>query len=216
MKTIILLLVSSIAAFGGDSSSCSNETIAGNISISAPTFQSGIRTRQNTMKTIMKNISKFRMIYTERLRTGLRFEGKVIMKYGIDSRGTILFPSVDSTDISDTIFIRKLIENIKSWEYDPVSSIHDTSVVKYPFKFQYPNECKNNGINEEDAIRIAVKSWEQKFGKKQIAGEKPYLAVQRDTVWFVTGSLPLGMQGGTAKAEISERSGKILRIYHEQ
>jgi hypothetical protein len=216
MKTIIILFVTAFVIQAADSLKCSNETITGNLTVSAPTFQSGNRTKANILRTIMKNLSNLRKIYIERLRTGLRFEGKVILKFGIDSKGTILFPSVDTTDILDTIFIRKLIDNLKSWQYDPISSIHDTSIVKYPLKFQIPTECKNNEINEEDAIKIAVAAWEKKFGKQQIQSEKPYLASKQDTVWCVTGSLPLGWLGGTAKAEISSISGKILKIYHEE
>jgi len=216
MKLIILLLVTSFVAFAGDSLTCSNETIRAFVTISGPTFQSGIRKRQNITRTVMANMANIRMIYTERLRTGLRFEGKVVLRYGIDSKGRILFPSIDSTDISDTVFIQKLIANVKSWQYDQVSSSFDTSIVQYPFAFEIPDECKDKEINEDDAIRIAVVAWERTFGKRQIDGEKPYLAVLRDSLWYVTGSLPFGTQGSTAKAQISRKSGKVIRIYREE
>jgi hypothetical protein len=143
MKAILILAVLSVpTAFAGDSLKCNNETIEGNLTVSAPTFQSGIRTKSDILRVAMRNLSNLRKIYAERLKTGLRYEGKVIVKYGIGSKGIILFASADSTDISDTIFIRKLIENVKSWEYGPISSIHDTSVIKYPFKFEINNKCK--------------------------------------------------------------------------
>jgi hypothetical protein len=136
--------------------------------------------------------------------------------YSIDSRGKVLSSAIDSTNIVDTIFINKIKDNIKSWEFEPISSIHDTTVVKYGFVFALPRECKQNEcvLNAETAINIAVAAWEPIYGKKQIEKEKPYIAVLKDSVWFVTGSLPPGYKGGTAEAEILKKTGKIIRIIH--
>ncbi len=68
--------------------------------------------------------------------------------------------------------------------------------------------------NEETAIKIAVAVWIPIYGKEQIENEKPYKAVLKDGVWFVTGSLPEGWIGGVAEAEIAKDDGQIIRISH--
>lgn len=68
--------------------------------------------------------------------------------------------------------------------------------------------------DEETAIKIAVAVWIPIYGKEQIEGEKPYQAVLKDGVWYVTGFLPEGWLGGVAEAEIAKDDGRILRISH--
>lgn len=41
-------------------------------------------------------------------------------------------------------------------------------------------------------------------------------AILRDGVWYVEGSLPKGLVGGVAIAEIAKDDGRILRISHGQ
>lgn len=68
--------------------------------------------------------------------------------------------------------------------------------------------------NEETAITIAVAVWTPIYGGKQIESEKPYKAILKDGIWYVTGSLPEGSLGGVAEAEIAKDDGRILRISH--
>lgn len=68
--------------------------------------------------------------------------------------------------------------------------------------------------DEQTAISIAVAVWIPIYGKEQIEGEKPYKATLKNGVWTATGTLPEGFDGGTAVAEISQDSGRILRVIH--
>lgn len=68
--------------------------------------------------------------------------------------------------------------------------------------------------NEETAITIAVAIWIPIYGKEEIESEKPYKAVLKDEIWYVTGSLPEGWLGGVAEAEIAKDDGRVLRISH--
>jgi len=69
--------------------------------------------------------------------------------------------------------------------------------------------------DEETAIRIAIAVWTPIYGKERIESEKPYKAVLRDGIWYVSGSLPEGWtKGGVAEAEISKDDGRIVRISH--
>ena len=75
-------------------------------------------------------------------------------------------------------------------------------------------EQKQRVRDRASAIKIAVAAWEPIYGPAHIAGEKPYHASLSGGIWTVTGSLPKGMKGGVAVAEISEADGHIIRISH--
>jgi hypothetical protein len=69
--------------------------------------------------------------------------------------------------------------------------------------------------NAKTAIKIAVAVWEPIYGEKQIAREKPYRAsLDTNGVWVIESSLPQGMDGGVAIAEIAKDDGRILRVSH--
>ena len=67
---------------------------------------------------------------------------------------------------------------------------------------------------EETAINIAVSVWSEIYGKEMIEKEKPYKATLKNGTWYVTGSLPEGMVGGVAEAEIAKDDGRIIRVTH--
>jgi NTF2 fold immunity protein len=64
------------------------------------------------------------------------------------------------------------------------------------------------------AVRIAGAVWISIYGEETIADERPFIAKLRNGVWTVHGSLPRGNIGGVAEAEISKRSGRIIRVSH--
>ena len=68
--------------------------------------------------------------------------------------------------------------------------------------------------NDATAIKIAVAVWTPIYGKAAIEKEKPYKAVLKGGVWYVSGSLPVGYAGGVAEAEIAQDDGRIMRISH--
>ena len=72
------------------------------------------------------------------------------------------------------------------------------------------------GVVPDDAtaIKIAVAVWEPIYGADKISAEKPFRATLTKGVWTVQGSLPEGMKGGVALAEISKADGRIIRISH--
>ncbi len=61
---------------------------------------------------------------------------------------------------------------------------------------------------------MAVAVWNPIYGKENIEKEKPYTASLANGVWTVTGSLPEGVVGGVAEAEISKNDCKVLRVSH--
>jgi hypothetical protein len=70
--------------------------------------------------------------------------------------------------------------------------------------------------NQETAIKIAVAVWEPIYGKKKIAGEKPYKVNLQNGVWNVKGSLKHGLKGGVAEIEICKATAQIIRLSHDK
>jgi len=68
--------------------------------------------------------------------------------------------------------------------------------------------------NEATAIRIAEAVWEPIYGRDDLQRHLPTRAVLTDGVWTVRGTLPPGVWGGTAVAEIRKKDGCILRVSH--
>ena len=64
------------------------------------------------------------------------------------------------------------------------------------------------------AVRIAEAVWIPIYGESQIATERPFRTRLKKGVWTVSGSLPPGQPGGVALAEISKRTGRIIRVSH--
>src|SRR5712692_7295981 len=62
------------------------------------------------------------------------------------------------------------------------------------------------------AMRIAEAIWVPIYGKENIEKQKPFTAREENSVWIVEGSLPQGMLGGVALAEISKLDGRIIRV----
>lgn len=68
--------------------------------------------------------------------------------------------------------------------------------------------------NKLTAIRIAISVWLPIYGDK-IYNEKPFVAVLKDGIWKVEGSLPKEFTlGGVAEIWIQKKDGKILRVIH--
>jgi hypothetical protein len=70
--------------------------------------------------------------------------------------------------------------------------------------------------DEQTAIAIAVAVWSPIYGRDHIQNEKPFKAVLTNGVWHVEGTLPEGLVGGVAVAEISKDDGRILKVSHGQ
>lgn len=64
------------------------------------------------------------------------------------------------------------------------------------------------------AVRIAEAVWIPIYGEQTVSRERPFTARLRNGVWTVVGSLPRGQPGGVAVAEISKRTGGIIRVSH--
>lgn len=95
------------------------------------------------------------------------------------------------------------------------------SLVAGPPILQAEEEAKHNYKPAEGyvpdkatAIAIAVAVWVPIYGKENIENKKPFKAILKDGIWYVSGSVPLGWKGGVPEAEVSKDDGRTLRISH--
>ena len=70
--------------------------------------------------------------------------------------------------------------------------------------------------NAETAVTIGVAVFHPIFGSASVNKDTPYTASLADGIWTVRGTLPPGVTGGTAVAEIAKSDGRIIRVFHEQ
>ena len=70
--------------------------------------------------------------------------------------------------------------------------------------------------NSKTAISIARAVWIPIYGETQINKQKPYQVVLENKKWIIKGSLPKGVPGGVAYAEIAKKDGRILRVTHSR
>jgi hypothetical protein len=68
--------------------------------------------------------------------------------------------------------------------------------------------------NQSAAIAIAVAVWVPIYGEPAISRQRPYIDRLVDDAWIVEGSLPEGIAGGVARAEIAKKDARILRVTH--
>jgi hypothetical protein len=79
-----------------------------------------------------------------------------------------------------------------------------------------PNYIPSDGCvpDKKTALKIAEAVLVPIYGEEVIEKEKPFVAILKDGVWTVNGTLPKGMLGGVALVQISKIDGKIIRIIH--
>jgi hypothetical protein len=93
----------------------------------------------------------------------------------------------------------------------------DTAFIKELERISQPSgnsQVKCMVPDAQTAIKLAIAAWEPVYGKNKVAKEKPYKAILKDNIWFVSGSLPYEMLGGVVEAEISNKTGNVLKVYH--
>lgn len=67
---------------------------------------------------------------------------------------------------------------------------------------------------KEQAIAFAEMILFDKYGKKNIEGQKPYAIFQIDSYWLLQGTMLQGMKGGIFSIIIDARNCKIIRLTH--
>jgi hypothetical protein len=71
-------------------------------------------------------------------------------------------------------------------------------------------------VTESQAINIAIKAWDAKFGREVILRYRPYRAYLEKGKWHVHSIAPdLNGQrgGGSPQAEIQASDGRVIKVY---
>lgn len=95
----------------------------------------GGRSKASIMKVVLSELGDLKDAYNARLREGLRFNGKITVKFAIDERGKVIFGEIvqPGTTISDEYLRREFIRIIKTWRFERINKPGDITEVVYPF-----------------------------------------------------------------------------------
>lgn len=94
----------------------------------------GSRDRGTTGATIRRYIANLKELYRIRRTANPRVEGELVAVFAIDSYGTVIHLKFRSSSLNDTLFERRVYNEIKSWQFDTIPHTGTTEVV-YPFYF---------------------------------------------------------------------------------
>ncbi len=104
------------------------------------------------------------------------------------------------------------------WYQEYINS--ENSTIEYYIKYCKGAENLKAYLGSVDsaseAKKKAEKEWFKLYGVWTTIGERPYMASydSENEVWFVRGTLPEGMVGGTASILIRREDGKVLALWH--
>ena len=74
---------------------------------------------------------------------------------------------------------------------------------------------KEGFVPEKDtALSIGAAVLVPIYGAKEISDQSPLIAILKDDVWTISGSLPVGSVGGVVEIKIDKISGRILKVSH--
>ena len=121
----------------------------------------------------------------------------------------IIFIIAGCVALSDVSHDGRPVELGEAWAKEYLTEFKDGKLTEYVPPSGYVPDA-------ETAISVAVAAWNPIYGVKKIEREAPYFAYLVDGYWVVTGSLPEGSLGGTAKAIIRKSTGEIVHVIHHQ
>lgn len=95
----------------------------------------GGRSKASIMKVVVSEIYRLKDAYNDRLRSGQRYSGKIIVKFAINDRGHIIFAEIvpSGTTIADEYLCTEFIRIINSWRFGRINKPGDVTEVVYPF-----------------------------------------------------------------------------------
>jgi hypothetical protein len=68
--------------------------------------------------------------------------------------------------------------------------------------------------DKETAISIAETIVFQFYGKENIIKERPYECYLIEGFWYISGTLPVDMMGGTFEIIINAKNGQVMKLFH--
>ncbi len=106
----------------------------------------------------------------------------------------------------------------EQWYQDYINS--EESTIEYYIKYCKGAENLKEYLgpvnSASEAKKMAEREWFKLYGVWKTIKERPYKVSYdpENEVWFVRGTLPDGMVGGTASILIRREDGKVLALWH--
>jgi TonB family protein len=95
----------------------------------------GGRSKESIMKVVLVNLPEMKRRYNQRLKERAGIVGKVTVKFAINEFGKVIFCTIASSDIKDSILNADVIEQVKLWQFEKLDKPGDVTEVVYPFIF---------------------------------------------------------------------------------
>ncbi len=95
----------------------------------------GKRSKQNIMQPIMANLHKFRELYIEKIKEDSNFNAIVKVHFIIDGWGNVIEYKLMESDVSDSLFLQTIEENVRGIKFSELEDKNDKTDVYYPFVF---------------------------------------------------------------------------------
>lgn len=94
-----------------------------------------IRSKSDILTVIDINSRSLRSVYSKRWAEKRGLEGKVIVKFGIDEHGNVVFSKVISATTNDPVFEKSVADNVMKWKFGSIDNPGDVTEFIYPFSF---------------------------------------------------------------------------------
>jgi len=95
----------------------------------------GARTRASVMRFIDRNSNTVRREYRDHILAGNTLSGGMIVRFKIDSQGNVIECRIVESNIDHVIFQKNVVNTIRRWQFPPIDTENDTTIVEYPFVF---------------------------------------------------------------------------------
>ena len=95
----------------------------------------GARTRASVMRFIDRNSNTVRREYRDHILAGNTLSGGMIVRFKIDSQGNVIECRIVESNIENVIFQKNVVNVIRRWQFPPIDTPNDTTIVEYPFVF---------------------------------------------------------------------------------
>lgn len=153
-KILPILIITSSILFGSSQAKCIeanlNYEIWNQYNKGDNNIIKGNRLKESIMKGINGNIANARYAYNRALRAGLDCNAKMLLEISILGSGKVSNVNILTKSYEFPSFDTDVINVIKKWDFEPIDSINDTTIIRYPFVFEHNStvDTTNNGITQ--------------------------------------------------------------------
>lgn len=123
---------------------CDDDEIVGALKIGRLTAASTKVKNYSIIQVVLRSVSGLRNIYTNHLKSGKRFEGNIKVIFNVIGDDKTLKAEIVKTDLTDSLFISEIKEELRKWEFGEKMKNIDTTTITNTFTFSLPLDCKDS------------------------------------------------------------------------